>query len=120
MSFPTEVVADVEATHRDWGRAFTIKRRTLTAVSVTGSTPTYTEVAATITGILTETDTALMESVFGGLEDCDALLLLLPAVVIDYKDVIEDGGKTFRVEEIRNEEVQGTAVQKFCRLKKIS
>ena len=121
MTFPADAVADVEEMHRDWARDdITIKRRTLTDISVTGSTPTYGEVPAVITGVFTETDTALMASVFGGLENCDAMLLLLPAVLIAYEDVIEVDARTFRVEEIRNEDMQGTGNQKFCRLKKIS
>jgi len=121
MTFPADVVADVEEMHRDWARDdITIRRRTVTDVSVTGSTPTYAEVVATITGVFTETDTALIASVFGGLENCDAMLLLLPAVVIEYADEIEVDGRKFAVEEIRNEDAQGTRNQKFVRLKKVS
>jgi len=121
MTFPADAVADVEEMHGDWARDdITIKRRTVTDVSVYGSTPTHVEVVEVITGVFTETDTALMASVFGGLENCDAMLLLLPAVLIAYADVIEVDARTFRVEEIRNEDMQGTANQKFCRLKKIS
>ena len=121
MPFPADVVADVEEMHRDWARDdITIRRRTVTAVSVTGSTPTYVEVVAIITGVFTETDTALMASVFGGLENCDAMLLLLPAVAIEYQDEIEVDGRKFAVEEIRNEDTQGTRHQKFCRLTKVS
>ena len=122
MTFPADVVADVEEMHRDWARDdITIIRRTLTGKSVTGSTPTYAEdPPATITGVFTETDTALMASVFGGLENCDAMLLLLPAVAIEYQDEIEVDGRNFCVEEIRNEDTQGTRHQKFCRLTKVS
>ena len=121
MAFPDEVVVDVEAMHRDWARAdITIRRRTVIDISVTGSTPTYNEVVATITGVFTETDTALMAAVFGGLENCDAMLMLLPAVAIEYQDEIEVDGRSFCVEEIRNEDVQSTRNQKFCRLKKVS
>jgi hypothetical protein len=120
MIFPDEVVVDVEAMHRDWARTVTRKHRTVTAVSVTGSTPTYGEVSTVITGVFTVIDTALDETVFGGLENCDAVLMVLPAVDIEYEDVIVADGVTYRVEEIRNEDVQGTGHQKFCRLVKIS
>ena len=121
MTFADDVVADVEEMHRDFARAdITIRRRTLTGRSVTGSTPTYAEVVAVITGVFTETDTALMASVFGGLENCDAMLLLLPTVAVEYADIIEVDGRKFAVEEIRNEDMQGTRHQKFCRLTKVS
>jgi hypothetical protein len=120
MTFPTEVVVDVEAMHRDWAQVVTRKHRVVTAVSVTGSTPTYDETVTLITGVFTVIDTALDETVFGGLEDCDAVLMVLPAVNIEYEDVIVAAGVEYRVEEIRNEDVQGTGHQKFCRLKKIS
>ena len=121
MAFPAEVVVDVEAMHRDWARNdITRTDRTLTGVSGPASTPTYTEAVTIITGVFTITDTALNETVFGGLEDCDAVLMVLPAVDVEYEDLIAVDGITYRIEEIRNEGVGGTGHQKFCRLVKTS
>ena len=120
MIFPDEVVVDVEAMHRDWARDVTRTHRTVTGVSGPASTPAYTEDVTVITGVFTIIDTALNETVFGGLEDCDAVLMVLPAVDVEYEDLIAVGGNTYRIEEIRNEDVQGTGHQKFCRLVKIS
>lgn len=121
MAFPDEVVVDVEAMHRDWARDdITRTNRTLTGVSGPASTPTYTSVVTVITGVLTIIDTALIELVFGGMEDCDAVLMVLPAVDVKYKDLITVDGFTYRIEEIRNENVGGTGHQKFCRLVKTS
>jgi hypothetical protein len=121
MTFPDEIVVDVEAMHRDFARNdITRTHRVVTAVSVTGSTPTYTSAVTVITGVFTIIDTALNETVFGGLEDCDAVLMVLPAVDVEYEDLITVDGIDYRVEEIRNEDVQGTGHQKFCRLVKTS
>lgn len=119
MAFPAEVVADTEAMHRDWARDdITRTHRTLTGVSGPASTATYTEAVTVITGVLTIIDTALNETVFGGLEDCDAVLMVLPAVDVEYEDFIAVDGFTYRIEEIRNENAGGTIHQKFCRLVK--
>ena len=121
MAFPAEVVVDVEAMHRDWARDdITRTHRTLTGVSGPASTPTHTDTVTVITGVFTITDTALIEKVFGGLEDCDAILIVLPAVDVEYEDLIAVDGVTYRIKEIRNEDVSGTLHQKFCRLVKIS
>jgi hypothetical protein len=121
MAFADEIREDVEAMHADWTRADIVRyARTRTAISVTGSTPSFTEAPVTITGVLTVIDTALNETIFGGMEDCDAVLMLLPAVALEYQDEVAADGVRYRVEEIRVENVSGVAHQKFCRLKKVS
>ena len=122
MAFRDEVKADVETMHRDWARDdITRIHRVVTGRSVTGSTPTYTETTELITGVITVVDAAIAETVFGGMQDVDGVLMVLPAVTVEYRDLIvhPDSGDTFRVEEIRAEEVAGLEHQKFCRLVRI-
>ena len=121
MAFPDEVADDVEATHVDWARDdITRRSRTVTAVSLTGSTPSYTEDDDTITGVLTVGKAALERTMFGGMGKGDATLAVLPAVGLDYDDLIICDSVTYRVEEVRDEDVQGTVVQRYGRLVRIA
>jgi len=120
MAFPANVAADVAASHRDWARAdITLRHRTLTSVEAASSSPSYTEVASTITGVLTVVDTSLSETVFGGMVQGDGVLAVLPAVAIAYQDRVDCDGVQYRVEEIRDENVAGTLVQRYCRLVRV-
>jgi hypothetical protein len=121
MAFADEVAGDVEVAHNDWARTdVDIVERTTTAVSVTGSTPTFSENPDTLTGVFTVIDTALQETSFGGMIGEDATLLLLPAEDIAFQDIIEVDNAYYRVEEIRLEKVGTTEVQKSCRLVRIN
>lgn len=120
MTFAADVAADTANTHDDWKRAdITRRRRTLTGVSLTGSTPTFTTATATITGVLTVVDSSLQLKVFGGLVAGDAILEVLPAVDIQYEDEIICDGVAYRVDEIRAEDVNGVCVQRYCRLVRV-
>ena len=121
MAFADEVADDVDVMHSDWERTdVDIKERTKTGVSVTGSTPTFSESADTLTGVFTVIDATLQETVFGGMVEADAVLLLLPAEDIAFQDVIEVDNVYYRVEEVRLEKVAATAVQKYCRLVRVN
>ncbi len=117
MTIATDIVADVEEMHEDWARDdITRTARVLTDKSDTGSTPTYTSTVTTITGVFTVIDQNLRESVFGGMEDGDAVLSVLPAQDIEYEDKITVDGIDYAVKEIRDEDAVGTGHQKFCKL----
>lgn len=120
MAFSDEVTEDIEDTHADWART-DVKHwnRTLTSVSLTGSTPSFNESSQTITGVMTLIKSSLEETIFGGMKAGEAVLMVLPSVAITYEDLIESDSVFYRVEEVRDEDVQGTVVQRYCRLARI-
>lgn len=120
MGFADDVTEDIEDTHADWART-DVKHwnRTLTAVSLTGSTPTFNESYQMITGVMTLVKSSLEETIFGGMKAGEAVLMVLPDVDITYEDLIECDDVFYRIEEIRDEDVGGTVVQRYCRLGRI-
>jgi|GEM_PF-1829977 len=117
MTLAADIAADVEETFEDWARDdITRNHRTVTDVSETGSTPTYSENVTVITGVFTVIEESLRESVFGGMEDGDAVLAVLPSQEIEYEDRITVDGINYYVKEIRGEDAVGTPNQKFCKL----
>jgi hypothetical protein len=120
MTFAETVKADVEQTHADWARNdITRRRRTVTSVDAISSTPTVTTAETTIIGVLTVVTESLQETFFGGMVQGDGVLEVLPAVDIVTEDEIVCDGVTYRCEEIRDEDVQGTVVQRYCRLVRV-
>lgn len=117
MPFAADVARDTVYSHADWARAdITRRRRIVTGVSLIGSDPTCDTVETLITGVLTVVDESLRETVFGGMVAGDAVLSVLPAVDVQHNDEVVCDGITYRIEEVREEDVKGTLVQRYCRL----
>lgn len=121
MAFSDEVVRDVELMHRKFARSDLVRvREVVVEKATTGSTPRTEPERYTFTGVVTDVDAAMRQTVFGGMEEIDAILLVLPAVDIQYNDFIEvvKGSYrfTYRVTEIRPEYVDTIENQKTCRL----
>lgn len=87
------------------------------------STPTFTEdPPVLLTGVFTVLGEAIRQTVFGGMEDADAFLLLLPAEITDKgvtigdEDYFKVDDIVYNIEEDQLEVVNGEIVKYFYRL----